>query len=515
MLESPDSHPRPVHPAFKKKPLVILALVTVSLVALRSATRDRYEGVRDLIRRELAGQSLPSLAVAVVHQGRIEWEEAFGWADREHQRRATEHTMYSLASISKPITATGLMTLVRDGKIDLDRPINDYLGDAKLNVRVGDPAAATVRRVANHSSGLPLHSQFFYADQPRRRPPMDETIRRYGNLVTMPGERYQYSNLGFGVLDYVIERASGQTYADFMRREVFEPLGLTHTSVDIAPGLEGFAATRYGPDGRPIPFYGFDHPGASAVFASAHDLARFALFHLKAHLPDQKPILEDALIDEMHRPTQTTGVNAGYGIGFATAKLAGDYSVVQHDGGMGGVSTVLRIFPGEGLAIIVLSNSRGLVTVRVANAIQKIKLSRWKPSENPRPPVPPVFVAPAEIVGEWSGKVDTYAGERVITISVRPPGEIHVQIEQQPPALLKHAAFNRGYLTGEAEGDLLTDDTRENHSHLFLSLKMRGDMLNGAVTTMGRNQPRVGNALTHWAELRRLPAGGTAAASKP
>ena len=180
-----------MHLAFPKKLFAILALVAVSLVSLRFATRDRYEGVRDLIRRELGGQALPSLAVAVVHHGRIEWEEAFGWADREHQRRATVDTMYSLASVSKPITATGLMTLVRAGKIDLDRPINDYLGDAKLNVRVGDPAAATVRRVANHSSGLPLHHHFFYVDQPFRRPPMDETIRRYGNLVTMPGERYQ------------------------------------------------------------------------------------------------------------------------------------------------------------------------------------------------------------------------------------------------------------------------------------------------------------------------------------
>ena len=70
--------------------------------------------------------------------------------------------------------------------------------------RVGNAGDATVRRVANHTSGLPLHYQFFYADEPYRRPAMDETIRRYGNLVTAPGERYQYSNLGYGVIDYVI-----------------------------------------------------------------------------------------------------------------------------------------------------------------------------------------------------------------------------------------------------------------------------------------------------------------------
>src|SRR5436190_4919685 len=212
-------------------------------------TADQFDSVRALIRRQLVETSTPSVAVAVARDGRILWEEGFGWADREKRIVANEHTLYSLASISKPITATALMTLVQAGKIDLDRPVNEYLGDAKLRARVGDAAQATVRRVANHTSGLPLHYQFFYADEPYRPPSMDETILRYGNLVTMPGERYEYSNLRFGILDYVIARAAGMSYEDYMRKEVFVKLGLTHTSVGIGPGLEKFAAARYGEDG--------------------------------------------------------------------------------------------------------------------------------------------------------------------------------------------------------------------------------------------------------------------------
>src|SRR5438128_3665818 len=116
--------------------------------------------IRELIRARLVEQSLPSVAVAVARDGTSLWEEGFGWADREHRVPATEHTMYSLASISKPITATGLMVLKELGKLDLDRPINDYLGAAKLNAWIGDAADATVRRVANHTSGLPLHWHF-------------------------------------------------------------------------------------------------------------------------------------------------------------------------------------------------------------------------------------------------------------------------------------------------------------------------------------------------------------------
>ncbi|MGA7341723.1 MAG: serine hydrolase domain-containing protein, partial [Terracidiphilus sp.] len=249
--------------------------VAVVLSAFSAPAQDQFDGVRASIRKRITDQSVPSVAVAVAQHGKIIWEEGFGWADRENGIPATENTMYSLASISKPITATALMTLVQAGKIDLDKPINDYLGDAKLKARIGDANDATVRRVANHSSGLPLHYQFFLSNEPYQKPSYDETILRYGNLVTIPGEHYQYSNLGFGIVGYVLSRVSGEGYADFMRDAVFLKLGMTHTSVGVGPGLEKFQAIRYDQKGSPIPFYDFDHPGASAIYSSAHDLVRF------------------------------------------------------------------------------------------------------------------------------------------------------------------------------------------------------------------------------------------------
>src|SRR5688572_1524578 len=146
----------------------LLALVLVGpIVTGQSASLavDGFDGVRSLIRQQITERPVPSVAVAVARDGRIVWEEAFGWADRENRVAATAHTLYSLASISKPITATALMILKERGLIDLDRSINDYLGEAKINVRIGDPAAVTVRKVANHTAGLPLHYQFFYEDE--------------------------------------------------------------------------------------------------------------------------------------------------------------------------------------------------------------------------------------------------------------------------------------------------------------------------------------------------------------
>src|SRR5687767_6264099 len=390
-------------------------------LALAPALADSFDGVRSLIQRQMTERQVPSVAVAVARDGRIVWEEAFGWADRENRIAATPHTLYSLASISKPITATGLMILKERGLIDLDRPINDYLGHAKINVRVGDPAAATVRRVANHTSGLPLHYQFFYEDESYRAPSRDETILRYGNVITVPGERYQYSNLGYGILDYVISRVSGKSYRDFMRTEVFVPLGLTRMSVDVDPALQQQQAVRYGTDGLPIPFYGFDHPGGSAIYASAHDLVRFAMFHLKSHLPDQKPILSDSTIDEMQRPTADAGPGQGYGIGWSTTEYAGGRRSVSHTGGMGGVSTSLRLFPAEKIAIVVLTNAGSHpVAGMVMDEIVKTVL----PDVARQPSVPaaagaPRFEPPGELIGTWTGRVHTHRAPLDFTLEIK------------------------------------------------------------------------------------------------
>ena len=182
---------------------------------------DCFSGIKCRIQREMVDSGVPSVAIAVARHGEVLREEAFGWADRERRIPATEHTMYSQASVSKPITATALMVLVERGMVNLDTPINRYLApDSQVKVWIGNPEEVTVRSVANHTAGLPRHENFYRSEEAYLRPPMEESIRRYGNVVTPPGERYRYSNFGYGILDHVIARTSGMSFADFMREEV-------------------------------------------------------------------------------------------------------------------------------------------------------------------------------------------------------------------------------------------------------------------------------------------------------
>jgi CubicO group peptidase (beta-lactamase class C family) len=460
---------------------LFLSLFVCGVFAHSAVAQDQFEPIRASIRARMLQRNVPSIAVAVAKGDKILWEQGFGWADREKRIPADANTMYSLASISKPLTATALMTLVNAGKIDLDKPINDYLGEAKLRARVGDASGATVRRVANHSSGLPEHFQFFYENEPWRAPSMDETILHFGNLVTAPGERLQYSNLGYGVLSYVISRVSGKSFADYMRQEVFLKLGMMRSAVGTDNALAPFEATRYdGEDSTPIAYYNTDHPGASEIYSSAHDLALFGMFSLKAHLANQAAILPDNLIDSMQQPTMSARAGVGYGIGWEKDTTAGA-TIVSHSGGMPGVATWLRLAPAEKIVIVVLCNEDDRLAHTIADEITAQLIPNWKLPAAAG--LRAAFIPSHDLIGTWKGSVQTYQATTPFQLDILASGEIRVQLGNQLATLLDHPWFEDGYLHGTFKGDIGLPEATRRPYVVSLSLKLRdGHVLNGAVT---------------------------------
>ena len=500
-------------------------LAALVWLAATPSSADTFDSVRRRIDKELVESQTASLTVAVARDGKIVWEEGFGWADREQRIPATPHTMYSLASISKPITATGLMVLVERGRLDLDQEANEYLGDARLRAHVGEANDVTLRRLANHTSGLPLHYQFFYEDEPFQPPTRDESIRRYGHLMFKPGQRYQYANFGYGVLDHIIARQSDMSYAEFMRREVFLPLDMTRTSVGLPAELKKYQAVRY-QDQRPLPFYRFDHPGASAVYSSAHDLVRFGSFHLKHRGPRQKAILKDASIDEMHRATAIIRhPHRGYGVGWFVNEDEYGVHTVSHSGGMGGVRTRLTLAPSEGIAVVALCNSNSSLPLRatewilaamlpqyakhIEEATKKkkeieAKASQGKSGEEKAGDAN-AFDPPGALVGHWSGAVHTYQGRRPLQMWIQEDGDVHVQFQGQLKTLLNEPRVDKDYLTGVMHGDIGTDDANRRAYHLHLRLRLRGLTLGGSCKSISLPGPRPGNALSYWTELTKCP----------
>jgi CubicO group peptidase (beta-lactamase class C family) len=485
---------------FGRSLLILAVAVLAAPRPLPGQAPDRFAPIKATIKRFLDSTNTASVAVAVAKDGKIIWEEGFGWANREKMVPATQHTMYSLASISKPITATGVMVLVDRGRIDLDKPINDYLGIGKLAGQAGDASGATVRRVLSHTAGLPLHYQFFYADKGYGPPSMDETIARYANLVWAPGTVYEYSNLGFGILDYLISRVSGQSYPDFMRNEVFLPLGLTRTSIDIGPGLEPYAAERYDVRQRPIPFYTFDHNGGSAVYSSAHDLVRFGIFHSRTRLADQRQILEPETNEAMKQPV----AQANYGLGWAVG-LSGGYLRWTHGGGMPGVATTLAIFPTENLVVVVLANS-GSRPESIAADIAGLFLPRYADSmaaARARPPqTPPPFAPGAALVGQWAGTVKTWQRTVPIRLEIRDNGDVFASLGEQPRAVVNQLTFVNNRLTGRFAGQIGTDDAGRWPHSLQLGLQLVEGALKGQLSAQTGTDPLY-YSLASYAELKR------------
>jgi len=496
----------------KKFSIALIFICAFSLTAggEMAAAEDIFSTVRTQILETLEKTKVASLSVAVARDGKIIWEEGFGLAHLEKKIKASPHTMYSLASVSKPITATGLMVLVEKGLVELDRPANFYLGEGKLTAYEGKASDATVRRLLTHTAGLPMHWNFFYESELPQRPGMDESIRRFGIIAIPPGEEFHYSNFGYGVLDHIISRASGKSYGDFMKTEVFEPLGMTRTSIPIGPGLEDHAAIRYDKNQRPIPFYDFDHRGASAVWSSAHDLVRFGMFHLKNHLEGQKQILKDETIDVIQKEKNPQAPDSEYGLGWSLIDLYG-YRFVSHSGGMPGVSTRLTLIPSENLATVLLCNGETPDLWKIELAIyaallpelaKKLEVEKIKSEEEE----PEQFSPPGSLLGEWVGEVKadsrTLPARLVIQenaqVSLELAGNIFSPLTMKTP--LGTMKFKDGIFQGPFYGNFNIFESARSPHIPFIRVKLQGQRLSGYIAAVAVNQSF---CLPFWIELQK------------
>jgi len=222
----------------------------------------------------------------------------------------------------------------------------------------------------------------------------------------------------------------------------------------------------------------------------------------------------------MQQPTAAVNEIAGYGVGWRVGKEAPGRPTVAHSGGMDGVNTTLELLPTEGLAVAVLANtSCDLPFVAAEKIIQALapelgdriaaaraaQKAKREAEEQERTD----FRAVPELAGEWRGEVFTGDRQLPLTLWFRESRDVHVQLGSQLRTLLNDGRFNSDErrLTGKLLGSLGTTDADRLPHHVHLDLTLRGDVLNGAVVAVSLPEVRHGNALSHWAELRRVGGG--------
>ncbi len=473
-----------------------------------------FKAVHSIILNLLEKKKVPSITIAVAKDGRTLWEQGYGWANREKKIKATPDTVYHLASISKAMTATGLMVLVERGLVDLKRPANDYLGKAKLVARIGNANDATVRHILYHKAGLPMYWNFYDMGGSNRRPAMDDSIRQHGILVTAPGENYTYSNFGYGIIDHIISRISGKDYSEFMAEEVFTPLGMIHSSVQTESSLSANAAQLYA-EGKPIQPYDFDHRGASAVLSSVRDLIRFGLFHMKNPLPDQKHILKDETIDRMHTETYSQipdlkdQVGFDYLLGSFGGVDYGGYRMEATTGSMPGALSRLTLVPSENIITAVLTNGDNIDLWEIEKAVleallpglkEKVDSQNEKTSEvatfDPNPP--------EHFLGTWSGNLKTPSRTLPVKLTIVQTSKIRLEINGRSATQFKIATplgemgFQGNVFKALFMLSLTTPDAMRSPHILLLECLHRKDRLTGYVAAVAMNQKF---CLPYWIEL--------------
>jgi CubicO group peptidase (beta-lactamase class C family) len=467
--------------------------------------QDRFEGVGQRIRWFMQRNRVPAVSVAVAHQGRIAWEEAFGNADREAELEATPETPFRLASISKVVTATGLMTLVERGLIDLDAPVADYLGDLELPTSGFDLDAVTPRRILHQTAGFPMYWESFYAPDTTEVPTLRESLERYAVVGYPPGERAVYSNIGFGVLEYVIEQISLTTFDRFLEREVFDPLGMDGTRVLGASG--GNAATVYDTAGERMPF-GIDPVKShGSVAATAGDLARFGMLHLRQRTDGVVPILSDETIDIMQHDVDPV---SAYRLPWTVQDWNG-YEVVFFTGATG---TILLLVPSEDLVVVVLANRMFANTVQVGQWILGAALPEYArrasapASASATSDDDDGFRPPPELLGTWEGAVRTYEGEVPVRLVFGSEGSVRFARRDSVPddpgvPPMESLAVEYWDRTFAAHFPMALPLTAaERHQHwTWLTVTQVGDTLRGFATAHAADAPLFG--LPSYVELRR------------
>jgi CubicO group peptidase (beta-lactamase class C family) len=473
------------------KSLGLLCLCGLAL-AQSPPPQLNLDGLRATIRAAVSDGSTPSMAVAVARNGRMVWSEGFGFADRETRAPSAADVPYSVASVTKPFTATALMILLERQRVALDQPIEKHLGPLDRH-GVAAPDDVTLRRVLGHVGGFPPHYQYFFDDRPDRPLPFADRMRCYGTEFLRPG-RYTYSNLGFGALSEVVTRVSGQSYRDFLAQEVFAPLGLKRASVPERASEATGAATRYGRDGRPLPFFVTDFEGGSALYASAEDLARFGSFHAGAPMDGQRAVLTPASIAAMQQP------GAGdYGLGWSINRSWNRHTVIWHSGAMPGASATLWLVPAEKIAIAVVANQiMGPVNQIAGEILAELLPGGAPPAPSPAPVAatqasPTTRPVPASPAGRYRGSLMACPKAEPLTIEIESGREIRVTLGTAAATSLENVDLDGTMLGGGFAGP--------NGTQYRLYLRLSGSRLEGPVTRRVSLGPRATVAVTLWAQL--------------
>jgi CubicO group peptidase (beta-lactamase class C family) len=317
------------------------------------------QAVEDAARQALASSTTPGLAVALLHHGRLIWAAGYGVADRTTGQPVTATTRFQAASLSKPVTAWGVLRLVESGRIGLDEPIVGHLRRWRPPASPFDADGLTVRRLLSHTAGLSVHG---YVGQRADRPLPSIVASLSGKtgdgfpveLLEAPGQRWLYSGGGYSLAQLLVEQLTGRPFTDYMQAEVLEPLGMTASSFHWS--RTAATARPHDAHGRQIGDFSFAEQAAAGLVTIAPDLARFLAAALAGPRgePPGRGVLSPAGVQVAL--TAAPATDGRWGLGYGLGLTPGGDLLAYHEGANRGWRAGLALLPDRRAGIALLAN---------------------------------------------------------------------------------------------------------------------------------------------------------------
>ena len=325
------------------------------------------KGLAEAIETGVKTMNVPGVQVAVVKDGQLVFSQAFGYADVEGGVRLTTEHLMPLGSSTKAFTATAAVMLSCDGRLDLDKPVRNYLPEFEFQ----DPVAtlcATTKDLLCHRTGLPRHDLMWIGWNDISR---EELVRRVKYLPPSRPFRagWQYQNHMFATVGYLIEKVSGKPWEEFVTERIFKPLGMERATFRVEEDERH--ARLYTEDENGVnkrnPALVLDAIGpAGSINSTAEEVAKWVMFNLDRGKVGDKQLIEEGKFAELHTPhipyknvlpiQVDEKVPVGYGLGWFIDFYRGR-KMVQHGGNVNGASAHVAMLPDLKLGIVVLTNA--------------------------------------------------------------------------------------------------------------------------------------------------------------
>lgn len=354
------------------KKLTLLSFIFLIAIQSTAAQNNVHINTLEMERKvdslimPLVDEGLLSGSILIAIHGNILFAKAYGLADRENNIRNTSETIFRIGSITKTITAIAIMQLQEKGKLNINDKLNEYLHDFPNGDKV------TIFHLLTHTSGIPSYNWLRSDNKPRELDTVINWIKELA-LQSEPGEKFMYSNSGYALLSYIIEKVSGMKYEDYIKEYIFLPCNMKKSgllySMNKPVGNMAFGYSRVGYNGFEIArrISPLDK-GAGDLYSTILDLFKLGI-----------NIQNDTLLSSESWNKMFTPFKNYYGLGWYIEELHGE-KVIYHPGGLLGYMSNLRYFIDRDIIVINLFNNDFLLSHIVERQLAAIALGKpWQP----------------------------------------------------------------------------------------------------------------------------------------